>query len=379
MALTTRYLTWLLSALTALVLLLASGDAAYAYSRDRVFRNLSVEFIGSANLPQPTLENGRVENFSAITYDRQRDRFYALAVSQSETAPPDLITFKIAFHSDEQSFKPTVQLEQVTPLKAAQPQSNLKRLLKPQAIALGPENTVFISGQAIDLDRKPPFVCEFDLDTGSQRSCLDLPNRYLPTAQEPEAVDAQDADSPISFTALTLVPGGIGNAGIDPFPLFAATEFPLPQDRDASSSDAIPKNRWLQYLFNSGDRPFLIAEYAYPLDPLPANALEDILALGQSGHFLSLEQAIDNNHSHSRLYQVAVSGAMDTSRLNSLKGLSKLKPLRKKLLLDLDTLDALPDNLTGMTLGPALSDGSQSLILLSGDRLLVLHLVTVSI
>jgi hypothetical protein len=42
--------------------------------------------------------------------------------------------------------------------------------------------------------------------------------------------------------------------------------------------------------------------------------------------------------------------------------------VKKKLVLDLSTLDIDLDNLEGMTLGPRLPDGSQSLLLVSDDN-----------
>jgi hypothetical protein len=42
--------------------------------------------------------------------------------------------------------------------------------------------------------------------------------------------------------------------------------------------------------------------------------------------------------------------------------------LRKKLLLDLNELGISLDNLQGMTLGPRLSDGTQSLLLVSNNN-----------
>jgi len=55
--------------------------------------------------------------------------------------------------------------------------------------------------------------------------------------------------------------------------------------------------------------------------------------------------------------------------LKSIKALPTIvKPAQKELLLDLNTLEIQLDNLEGMTLGPRLSDGSQSLIMISDDN-----------
>ena len=59
----------------------------------------------------------------------------------------------------------------------------------------------------------------------------------------------------------------------------------------------------------------------------------------------------------------------DTSTIVSLQGdISSITPVKKKLLLDLSTLGIYLDNLEGITLGPRLPDGTQSLLLVSDDN-----------
>jgi hypothetical protein len=48
--------------------------------------------------------------------------------------------------------------------------------------------------------------------------------------------------------------------------------------------------------------------------------------------------------------------------------LSTIVPVQKRLLLDLDTLGIELENLEGMTLGPRLADGSQTLVVISDDN-----------
>ncbi len=66
---------------------------------------------------------------------------------------------------------------------------------------------------------------------------------------------------------------------------------------------------------------------------------------------------------------MATGGATDTAALASLKGTPKgVQPIHKKLVLDLTQLGIKLDNLEGMTLGPRLPDGSQSLVMISDDN-----------
>jgi hypothetical protein len=45
-----------------------------------------------------------------------------------------------------------------------------------------------------------------------------------------------------------------------------------------------------------------------------------------------------------------------------------IKPMAKKLLLDLNTLNRFIDNIEGVTFGPTLSNGHRSLILVADDN-----------
>jgi hypothetical protein len=89
----------------------------------------------------------------------------------------------------------------------------------------------------------------------------------------------------------------------------------------------------------------------------------------QGGHFLSLERSRDRLGFNARIFQMTTGGATDTSKIASLKGsLNGIRPIQKKLLLDLNELGIPLDNLQGMALGPRLPDGTQSLLLVSDDN-----------
>lgn len=66
---------------------------------------------------------------------------------------------------------------------------------------------------------------------------------------------------------------------------------------------------------------------------------------------------------------MTIGNATDTARIESLAGNPEtVVPMQKTLLLDLRQLGIGLDNLEGMTLGPRLADGSQSLLLISDDN-----------
>jgi hypothetical protein len=101
-----------------------------------------------------------------------------------------------------------------------------------------------------------------------------------------------------------------------------------------------------------------------------ASGLPELLALDNEGHFLSIERSFTGLGFTVFLFQVDLDGATNIRNLDSIaKGdISKIKPVKKKLLLDLRTLDVSLDNIEGLTWGAKLSDGQPSLILISDNN-----------
>ncbi|WP_253188489.1 esterase-like activity of phytase family protein [Leptolyngbya sp. 'hensonii'] len=340
----------------------------------RLFLDLSLEFLGEYRIPQITYEGTRVGGLSAITYDRQRDRFYALSDDRSTQAPARFYTLKADltdFTRPQPRKSPPVfslDVESVTLLKQENGEAFARGTIDPEGIALSPQATVFVSSEGVAAAGVPPAIQEFDLETGTWRQRLPIPNRYLPRQDKGETSGVQDN---LGWEALTINPGSYGSRRLEPFRVFVATESALAQD--GGGSDLTTPARWLHYLVGDGP-PVLISEHLYPIEPPPPggeiNGLTEILALDQGGHFLSLERSYGAAVGASaRIYQVATGGATDISGMTSLKGGGTgIQPIRKQLLLDLKDLERRLDNLEGFTIGPRLADGSDSLLVISDDN-----------
>jgi len=65
---------------------------------------------------------------------------------------------------------------------------------------------------------------------------------------------------------------------------------------------------------------------------------------------------------------VDLNDAEDISSINNLKNNPPQKPLRKKLLLNLDELGMYTDNVEGMCLGPRLKNGKRSLWMIADNN-----------
>lgn len=362
----------LVALLLALMPLLASCDLPQVSAEERLFLNLKLDFLGEYQLPKQDFKGTRVGGLSALTYDRQRDRFYAVSDDRSEFAPARFYTLKLALETTNAQAPriKQVEIEHVATITDEDGKPYAKGTIDPEGIALSPLGTVFISSEGVTRDGIPPFVREFDLQTGRWKRSLQLPKRYIPDAKGDQ--QTQGVQDNLGFESLTIASSSYGKTALEPFRLFTATESALRQDVSATDQTQGAKNRLLHYMLEA-ERALLVSEHLYQLDPPPNGAvnhgLTDLLAIDQGGHFLSLERSFGSKGFGVKLFQLATGGATDISLIDSLKStLRGTVAIPKKLLLDLSLLDLPLDNLEGLAIGPRLPDGSRSLLLVSDDN-----------
>ncbi len=159
--------------------------------------------------------------------------------------------------------------------------------------------------------------------------------------------------------------------------LWVSMEAPLWQDGNVPSPTAGAMTRITQ-LDRDGR---VLRQVAYPVDAIPRapaagkfadNGVSEILALDDE-HLLAIERSAVQDgagqyRNFIRIYEMDISGATDVQGLASLAGADFI-PATKRLLLDLTTLP-LPrvDNIEGMAWGPRLSNGNESLVLVSDNN-----------
>jgi hypothetical protein len=355
----------LLAIALTFILTLTGCTIAPVKAEDRIFLDLSLDFLGEYRLSKQEFANTTVGGLSGITYDRQRDRLYAISDDRSDRNPARFYTLTLTI-APERKIK-AIEVEKVTTLLNADGQPFAKGTLDPEGIALTPRNSVFISSEGVSKDGINPFINEFNLETGQQLAALPIPQRFLPTPDS----GIQDNQG---FESLTLSAVGFGTGQqLEPFRLFSATESALLQDAPSDNpKDPSAPVRFLHYLIGETN-PMLLSENIYLLDPPPEgtqnHGLTEMLVLDQAGHFLSLERSFGVAGFGIRLFQAATGGANDTSGVEAFRGnIGNITPIRKELLLNLADLGIPLDNLEGMTLGPRLPDGTQSLLLVSDDN-----------
>jgi hypothetical protein len=344
-------------------------------AEQRTFLDLSLNFLGEYQLPKMKFKDTPVGGLSALTYDRQRNKFYGLSDDRSQFAPARFYTLGLSVKRTEtgEIGIDKVAVEDVTFITDENGKTFEKGSLDPEGIALSPKRTVYISSEGASSQGIAPFIREFDLQTGKQQQSLVIPERYLPNDSTKEEQPPRGIQNNLGFESLTFELGSLAAASGDPFRLFTATESALFQDSLPPDSEQPTRIRIMQYLIGNIARPMVVTEHAYLLDPTPKgannNGLTDLLTVDTGGHFLSLERTYGLLGVGAKIYQLAMGAATDTSGIPTLKGdLSRINVVKKKLVLDLSSLGIYLDNLEGMALGPRLPDGTQSLLLVSDDN-----------
>lgn len=329
-----------------------------------------------------------VGGLSSVTYDAVNNRYYAISDDRSSNAR--FYTFTIDPVTNAVTFTNVVQL------KDANGNPFATNSLDPEGIALTSNGTVFISSEGEvrpDLGATrvtDPFIKEFSLTTGQELRSLPVPKKFVPVVQDTNTtgvVDAGDTQTSgvfnnLSFESLTIAP----NQKM----LYTATENALFQDGLPATVNNGSRSRIVQYNLVSGqpDKEYLYVTDPVAIPPNPANqfatnGLVDLLAIDDRGTLLAVERSfatgavgtVNNTGNTIKIYEISLQGVTDISTTDSLSSmtteqLAAIAPVQKRLVLNLDDLN-LPtgtDNIEGITFGPKLADGRQSIVLVSDNN-----------
>ncbi len=318
----------------------------------------SLELLGLATIPPGTrFADAEVGGLSGITYDPQRDRYYAISDDSGYRSQSRFYTLKI----DLRSGPPEVAIDGVAIFTDRKGRVFEEGVIDGEGIALTPRRTLLISSEGYVERGVPPSIREVDLD-GREIRRYRIPRRWLPKKRRPQGVRHNQA-----FESLAALPGGRG--------FVTATENALFQDGPETDVGQGSRTRISRFNSRSGK---LEASFVYEVEPVHApptpddgfrtNGLVELLALGDTT-LLALERSFSLGVGNSiRLFLVSTAGADDVRRIASLERIGDVEPVSKRLLIDLADLDLELDNVEGMTFGPTLADGRRSLILVSDDN-----------
>jgi 3-phytase len=320
---------FIVAAAAALMLALPSTAAA----------KHGLEFRGQAIVPtSTTFANTIVGGLSSITYDEKRGVYHTIADD-----PADVRFYTVSLDiRDGRLSNGDVRLESVTRLLAPPYSADN---VDPEGLALTKDRQLIFTSEGIAARGVAPFVRRYDLN-GNFKGDLPVPPEFLPT--------------PTQGVRQNL---GFESAGVHGQFLFTATENALVQDGPAATVDNGSAARILRYNLRSGrlDRQWTyltdpIAEPPNPATAFAVNGVVELLPLN-SRFLIAME----------RSFSVGAPDTGNTIKL-FLVALGPHGKTYKRLILNLDTLGIPLDNVEGLTFGPRLRDGRQSLVLVSDNN-----------
>ena len=327
----------------------------------------SIKFLNEYILPlNDTFKNTVVGGLSGIDYDVKNNQYYIISDDPSQYSPARIYTAKIDIRNDKID---TIKFTNVTfnlredgsLYPKYQYGTNIKA--DGESVRYNPlKNTLIWSNEGERLFRKSDTTLvqpalTFISTTGKFLDTVPLPSGFHFSKQE------YGVRKNAFFEGLTYA---------DHYKtLYASLEEPLYQDGKQSHfgyDKAL--TRILKFDVKNKKNT---AQYAYNLDALPIqptvesdwniNGISEILAVNDHT-LMVMERAWAkgrDDHSFVKLYLVDLNQAENVIDNPSFVK-SPPKPLTKKLLFDFDTLNMHIDNIEGVTFGPKLSNGHQSLI-----------------
>jgi hypothetical protein len=325
-----------------------------------------LQYLGQMRLwPGATLDGTVIGGLSGISYDADHKLYYIISDDRSARNPARFYTARISLSNngiDDVEFVST------------QPwlDSDGKRF------------------QPLDTDARPPVV-----PPDAEGIAVDRGRQRLYWSSEGERL----TDGPVLFDPWVRIAGldgsYLGEFTLPPMLKMSPDQNGPRQNHALEGLTLTPDGRYLWAAmegpgYNDGELPTesdgaltritrldvetgtATAQYAYPLDVVSAgrggdNGLTDLVALDDQS-FLALERGY-GTHVAARVYRLTVGDATDVLGTGSLRDAAVI-PMTKTLLADLSTTPGLSplDNVEGITLGPKLPDGRQSVVLCSDDN-----------
>ncbi|NET11469.1 MAG: esterase-like activity of phytase family protein [Okeania sp. SIO1H6] len=351
-----RYKSLIFTLVTCLFILVTTAIVIKSMTQATIPQ---ITFLGEVNFPTGLkFKNTEVGGLSGITYNPDKQIYYAISDDRSSKAPARFYTLKIDLESEKIS-EETVTFIDVTTLLDETSKPFPPSTIDSEGITFTGTN-LFISSEGDRKRQVQPFIREFSL-AGKQLRNLPLPEKF------PIKTDSGIRNN-MALESLTITPSKKY--------LFTATENALVQDGAEANVSTGSPCRILQYDLIKGQPE---NEFLYITEPMTStsnnsggfktNGLVELMALDDT-HFLSLERSFSLDTGNMiKLFQVELSNADNIQQINSLNSkFTNISPVKKELLLDLRNLELISDNIEGMTFGPKLPDGRRSLILISDNN-----------
>lgn len=331
-----------------------------------------VEFLGEVIVPTGTLFKGtEIGGLSSITYDPGRGVYHTLSDDQGNRPTGDPVRYyTVAIDlADGRLDDGDVEFLDVTQLFESKKSPFPPGGLDPEGFTLGREGFFFMSseGNPIADPIIDPFIKRYN-HNGRVTASLPIPDKYIPNGVD------KGVRFNLAFESLNPTP--------DRRNLVTAGEGALFQDGPASTFTNGSLARILIFSLNQR-RP--IAEYVYEVGPwaepstiFGVNGIVEVLPIDNVGTMLVMERSFSvggvlggGTGNVVVIKEVSTQGATEVLDIDALyEGGSPISftPVSQREVFAFDDLGIPIDNIEGMTFGPSLPDGRQTLVIVSDNN-----------
>lgn len=333
--------------------------------------NPSLKFINSIEIPfNQEFKNTVVGGLSSIDYDAKNDLYYFICDDRAVYNDARFYTAKIYLDSnkiDSLTFKNVISLKNTTGEKYSNWEKKPSESIDPEEMRYNPKsNTLVWASEGARVIAKDFSV---------------LQNPAIQTA----SVDGNfvnEFDLPTNLNMQKVEKGPRSNGVLEGIAfnknystLYTNVEEPLYEDDAEATTTKGGMIRLFEFDVKSRKNT---AQYAYLLDPIahepnPAdgfavNGISTIQYYGKN-QLLVVERSysVGRQACAIKVYLCDFTNATNVKDIASLQG-QEFKPASKKLILNMDDLGIFIDNIEGVTFGPKLANGKQSLLFVSDNN-----------
>lgn len=333
----------------------------------------SINYLGEYIIPyNQQFKNTTIGGLSGVDYDRENDLFYLICDDWSQTNPARFYTARIFCTGkgiDSVRFDDMVHLLRTDGTFYPGAKEDPYHTPDPEAIRFNPlQKRLVWTSEGERLITKDSAILQ---DPAIRR--IGREGEHLDTFPLPEQIHMYATERGLRrngvFEGLSFA-DGYNN-------LYVSIEEPLYEDgARAATGDS---SAWVRLLKYDVNKKILLAEYAYQVDPVvrmpvPANGhkingVSEILEIGKNKLlFVERSYSAGRTDCSIRLYIGDVSQATNIAAIYSLKEQKNFAPVRKTLLFNMDKLGMFIGNIEGVSFGPLLPNGHQTLIFVADNN-----------
>jgi hypothetical protein len=357
-----------------MLLLLLSACSSSKIAKQKAQSISSIKYVGQYELPHNMNFNGTVVGgLSGIDYDKANDLYYMICDDPSVFSPARYYTVRIACSNkgiDSVTFVNVTSL--LAPNGLPYPDITKDRIHSADLECLRlnkTNNTMYYATEGQrhlmadgNLEIQQPTIVIMDKE-GRYKDSFELPaNMHFTTIEKGPRHNS--VFEGLDFTEHNKH-------------ILVSVEEPLYED--GARAGLKDTTAWIRLIKFDTKTKKQVAQYAYQIDPVPfpptpanafrINGVSDIMYLGND-KLLVIERAYSKGRKPSdiKLYLADMKDAENIANNTGLVQHPVTKPITKKLLLDFNALGLFVDNIEGVTFGPKLPNGKQSLVLVADNN-----------